>query len=392
MFLKIPRFKHVALQFSSVTNFFINIYILFVLSFFGYLDLAGEGFVVISLVNVFTHGLSANYRNIYLGSTANTSLKKVITFRVQMGIFSMLFCSLIVYFFIGNTNIFFHTALICLTISSWILELFIAKSEKNSLLNKYYFVNIILFILFFPFLIFFNFLISLVFFIFFYILCNIFISKNYFDIFFLKYFISLKNIKINFNLGSLSSFAKTVSNLIWRYSIYILIDKNQSAILFMAFSLGSFYGTLFDISYGAYYLKNLKKKKKIFLRLFFLVYVIAIFFLIYIFKKLSNFDSNEFNLFFYAGLFSLLGSYFSVIALDLRQGLFEIKNKVNFCYKVDFSIYFFNSLIVPFLYLINPNFLIFSYLIAGLFLYFVYNYFYNDEYKYKNKYKYKFYI
>jgi hypothetical protein len=205
--------------------------------------------------------------------------------------------------------------------------------------------------------------------------------KNYFDIIFIKIFISSKNIKVNFHLGALSSFAKTASNLVWRYSAYILIGKSQSAILFMAFSLGSFYGTLFDISYGAYFLKKLKKNKKVFLRLSFLVYVIAILFLIYIFKKFSNLNPGEFELFFYTALFSLVGSYFSVIALDLRQGLFEIKNKVNFCYKVDISIYFFNSLIVPVLYFINPNSLIFSYLIAVLFLYFVYSYIFHYEYK-----------
>ena len=381
MFLKILRFKNIAFQFSSVTNFFINIYILFVLSFLGYLDLAGEGFVVISLVNIFTHGLSANYRNIYLGSAVTTSLKKVIAFRVQMGIVAMLCCSLVVYFFISKNNIFFHTALVFLTISNWILELLIAKSEKNNFLNNSHFASMILFILLFPIFVFFNFSSFVVFFIFFHISCNILMFKNYFDTIFIKIFISSKNIKVNFHLGALSSFAKTASNLVWRYSAYILIGKSQSAILFMAFSLGSFYGTLFDVSYGAYFLKNLKKNKKVFLRLLFLVYVIAILFLIYIFKKFSNLNPGEFELFFYTALFSLVGSYFSVIALDLRQGLFEIKNKVNFCYKVDISIYFFNSLIVPVLYFINPNSLIFSYLIAGLFVYFVYSYIFHNEYK-----------
>ena len=71
------------------------------------------------------------------------------------------------------------------------------------------------------------------------------------------------NFKKNLDLGIYSTFIKTFSNLIWRYSAFLLLGNSKSAILFMAFSLGSFFGTLFDISYGASFLKQIKRKRVI---------------------------------------------------------------------------------------------------------------------------------
>ena len=68
-------FVGLVFQLLSSSNFFLNIYILFVLLFFGFLEIASEGFVIISLVNIFTHGLSGNLRNIYLGSKSYFNLK-----------------------------------------------------------------------------------------------------------------------------------------------------------------------------------------------------------------------------------------------------------------------------------------------------------------------------
>jgi hypothetical protein len=51
-------------QLIALLNFFSNIYIIFLLFIFGYLEIVSEGFVVLSLITIFTQGFSANIRNI----------------------------------------------------------------------------------------------------------------------------------------------------------------------------------------------------------------------------------------------------------------------------------------------------------------------------------------
>ena len=143
-------FVSLVFQLLSISNFFLNIYILFVLLFFGFLEIASEGFVIISLVNIFTHGLSGNLRNIYLGSKNYFNLKNIIVFRITVGIMGIVITTLIAYLIIGKANIFFHIFLIILTVSNWIFELLIARNEKNNLINKFHVINIISLILLFP--------------------------------------------------------------------------------------------------------------------------------------------------------------------------------------------------------------------------------------------------
>ena len=71
----------------------------------------------------------------------------------------------------------------------------------------------------------------------------------------------------------------------------------------MAFSLGSFFGTLFDISYGALFLKKLKHKIYFFLNSFYLAYVLLAYLLVLFFKKFSTFTvaENDINLSICAG-------------------------------------------------------------------------------------------
>ena len=66
-------------QFINIFNFFSNIYILFLLFIFGYLEIVSEVFLVLSLVAIFTQGLSGNIRNIYLGSNV-LNIKKIICY------------------------------------------------------------------------------------------------------------------------------------------------------------------------------------------------------------------------------------------------------------------------------------------------------------------------
>jgi hypothetical protein len=131
-------------QFITLLNFFSSTYIFFVLFILGYLEIISEGFVVLSLVTIFTQGFSANIRNIYLASNL-LNIKKIILFRLLIGVIAFFFVTLLTYVFIGKSYILFHSSIIFLTTVNWILELLIARHEKKSSLNIYHSVNIFFF-------------------------------------------------------------------------------------------------------------------------------------------------------------------------------------------------------------------------------------------------------
>lgn len=368
-------------QIFSVANFFLNVFIVFLFLFFGYHDIAAQGFVVISISNIFTYGFSGNARNIYLGSKKILSLKKIIFFRLLISLIAILSSSIVIYFFLSKPNFFYLFSILILTVSSFIFELLIARTEKNDLPNKYYALNLFLFFVNSIILIYFQLLNFFVIYVFIYVFINCFLFKNFFkNLFFadIKFFVNLQK---NLNIGIYSSFLKSVSNLIWRFSAFILLGDSKSAILFMAFSLGSFFGTLFDISYGALFLKKLKHKIYFFLNSFYLAYVLLAYLLVLFFKKFSTFTVAENDFLYSATLFSLFGSYIIMYALKLRQKYFEIKEMQNFCFKVDIVIYFFNSLIIPIICLINKELVILAYLISSTFFYLMYKIIVNNDFK-----------
>ena len=140
-------YKKILFQLISIFNFFLNIYILLTLLFLNKLEIAGEGFVVISLINIFSYGLSANIRNIYLGNKDGLNIKYFLSFRVRIGLLALFFSAIIVFLFISKENIFFHISLMSLTIINWITEIFIARNEKNNKLNIYHLTSILFFLI-----------------------------------------------------------------------------------------------------------------------------------------------------------------------------------------------------------------------------------------------------
>ena len=116
----------------------------------------------------------------------------------------------------------------------------------------------------------------------------------------------------------------------------------------MAFSLGSFFGTLFDISYGASFLKQIKKSINLFLNTIFFIYFLLVSILVIVFKKFSYLTVSEFEYFYLATYISLC-SYVIMYALQYRQKLFEVKACKIYVLNM-ISIYFFNALIIPLLY------------------------------------------
>ena len=365
-------YKKLLFQLITLSNFFLNIYILIILLSIGRLGIAGEGFVVISLINVFTYGLSANIRNIYLENKKIINIKNILFLRIKTGLFALVFSSIIVFFLISKENVLFHITLISLTTVNWIIEIFIARYEKRNKLNIYYALNILFFIIIYPIFAFLNLGENLIFFILLFILINLIIFafpiKNI--IRFRK--IYSKNKKINYNLGISSTFLKTISNLIWRYSIFLILGKSQSALLFLGFSFGSFFGTLFDISYGALFLKNFKKYKYFFLNMIYVIYIFLISIFLFYFVKSSSLSVLELNMLYVTSGFSIVGAYIMIFALDIRQSLFEIKNMQNTYYKIDIYLYVLISALIPILNLISFELIFSAYLIVSIFFYVIY--------------------
>ena len=355
-------------QLITLVNFFSNIYIFFLLFIFGYLEIVSEGFVVISLITIFTHGFSENIRNIYLGSLNAFNLKKIILFRIFIGVIGLFLTIILSYIFIGKSYILFHFSLIFLTITNWNIELILARFEKTKQINIYYNINFIFFLISSLISIFINNIFLLSIFIFLNSLLNILIFLNFFRKVFNQNLV-LRNIK--FNIGIISTLFKTLINFFWRYFIITFVGKSDSSILFIGFALGSFFGTLFDISYGSLFLKKIKNKN-LFINSFFIAYIFVVFLFIYFIKILSYFENEKFNNLLYTTIFSISGVYFLILSLRQRQLLFE---KIEFrvmCYKADIYINFFNFLIVPFLYYLDKKYLTLSYFASSLFSYCVY--------------------
>jgi len=366
-------------QLIALLNFFSNIYIIFLLFIFGYLEIVSEGFVVLSLITIFTQGFSANIRNIYLGSSDVLNLKKIILFRIYIGTIGCLITSLSSYIFIGKSYILFHISLIFLTVINWILELAIARYEKIKTINIYYIINFLFFLFSTLSLIFLRNIFFLSIFLFCNSLLNILIFRKVFrNIFNQNLFFK----KLNINLGIFSTLLKTVANFSWRYFVIIFFGRSEASFLFMGFTLGSFFGTVFDISYGALFLKKFNNKKLL-INIFFIIYIFIVSFFIYLIKAFSYFDNEQFNILFTTTIFSIFGGYLTILALSRRQLFFEEIKFRKMCYKVDICIYLFNFLIIPVLYYLNKQYITMSYFVSSLFFYFIYTILFKNVYSKK---------
>lgn len=377
------RLNLIFFQVFSISNFFLNIFIVFTFLFFGYHDIAAQGFISISICNLFTYGFSGNIRNIYLGSKNTVSIKEIVLFRLVISLVALFVSSFVVYFFISKLNFYYLLGIIILTVTSFVFELLIARTEKTNTINKYHAFNVLIFFISIFFLISFDLLQIFLIFVLLHVLLNFIFFRKIFKNITKEKVKFILNFKKNLDLGIYSTFIKTFSNLIWRYSAFLLLGNSKSAILFMAFSLGSFFGTLFDISYGASFLKQIKKSINLFLNTIFFIYFLLVSILVIVFKKFSYLTVSEFEYFYLATYISLCGSYVIMYALQYRQKLFEVKALQNICFKYDINIYFFNALIIPLLYFINIDFVVMAYLISSIYFYITYKIFVKNKYEKK---------
>jgi hypothetical protein len=360
-------------QLASFLNYYSVLYIAVLFFIFKKLVSASELFLIISLTSIFTHGFSANLRNIYLGSRKLIDIKKIISIRLIIATVSSIISSILVIYFFNDEFILINFILILLIFTNWIQELIIARLEKKEVFSIIYFINQLFFFIFSTIFVYFDFILFLIFLILFYICVNILIFRNIF----IEAIINIKSIKkkifkkLNLNIGFLSTILKTSVNFYWRFIIIFFVGKETASFLFIGFMLGSFFGTLFDISYGSYFLKKIRNKN-IFINSIFIIYVFIILIFLYIVKKYSNYNYEQFQILMKTTFYSIIGSYFMVAALHARQQLYELISYRRTCYKADIFIQIMNFVFVPIVYFLNKDFLTFSYLLSSIFFYLMY--------------------
>ena len=363
-------------QILNLINFFSPIYIAFVFFLIKKIETVSDIFIVVSFITIFTQGFSANMRNIYLGSKIFLEFKIIILIRILIGIFAFLLTVYIFNFYFLNINNNFRVidSIVFLAVINWIFELVIAKLEKEKSFNLYYFLNVLFLFISVPFAVYIENSFYLPILIVTYTLINIYI----FRFLFFEILIEINRLKskiskkIYFKIGIISTLLKTLVNFSWKFFIVLFVGKEQATFLFIGFTVGSFYGTLFDISYGAKFLKELKNKK-LFMNTLFIFYVFLIIIFLFILKNFFNFNTIEINKLIFPICLSVIGAFIMINALMVRQNYYELTNYRLSCYKADIFIQCLNFLIVPFLYYLDHRFIASAYLFSSIFYFLIFS-------------------
>lgn len=162
-----------------------------------------------------------------------------------------------------------------------------------------------------------------------------------------------------------SSFSMIFANFVSRSLIFLSIDKNIAGILFASFAIGSFPGTVFNNTFGPFLVKK-KIKIPIFFKFFFVIVFSVLIFLILAMRNLNinYFSDNE--ILYFTSLISLLGSFFMVYSLYIRQeALQNFFNNQNFIFSFDILLNL--TLILLIIFIIYTNVTILYYFILLIF-------------------------
>jgi glycosyltransferase involved in cell wall biosynthesis len=172
----------------------------------------------------------------------------------------------------------------------------------------------------------------------------------------------------------LSSFSQVFSGIFWRFCIYYLFEKSIAGLLFAAFTLGSFSGTLFNLILGPAYVNRKIKlsrmiKFSIFIGFIFILFInIKIYFnLEYTYQSFEHYIFKVDKLFFITTMHSILGSFFMTYAMYQRHKMIFFQNKKQEVFIKDFIFNFTISALFLFLYtLSNVDGIVYLYLISSL--------------------------
>jgi hypothetical protein len=342
-----------------------------IFTIFGQSTLAAELGLVYSIISFFNLVFSYNVKNLILLDNNLNFAKKTFIFRFFLAIFS-----LIIFFFFkhlmffNSDNLMFLTTLIIT--QSWLIEIALITYEIKKKYNFFYIYS--LFYIFFYFAIllnliiynnyYFSHILVIISLINFFLILS-FNFNNYNEI---KNVVKKKIFNFENNLAFYSSFSIILSIVIWRFFIYYNFEKSIAGILFSAFAIGSFSGTIFFNSISPTFInQNIKITKYLNIYSIFILCLIFILSFIFFNKNLIGLNLNEDNLlFFKCTIISILGSPLI---------LFSIKNRISF-YKIEkyrFKIHIldifssiFISMIPVFLFYIEKNLVIYSYFLSSI--------------------------
>lgn len=356
-------------------NLFIPTFLLIISSLFQDYVLTAELGILIGINIMFTQIFSANIRSLIIYKNNTKSLFSYIYFRLIISLVLMLI-NLIVLKFLNYSNFLLLLQVSIMILLQWQIELILTSYEikkKNYKFTYYIFLSLLFIFLILLDFIFIN---NLVFII---IVYNLILGYFLINSFFKekKKIYSLKKILFS-SLNSdafFSSFSISLVNLVWRFLIIFLCGKILAGIYFASFAIGSLPGTVFNNSFGPTIInKNIKIKRKI--KIVLLCYITALILLAYLTYSIKDFIFiDNFATQILATSLSLVGSFFMIQGLFIRQYLIQ-KTKYHLnVFRYDVLYAFFLSIIVPILYFIGgPKLIILSFLCSSIISYILYNF------------------
>jgi len=191
-----------------------------------------------------------------------------------------------------------------------------------------------------------------------------FFSKNNLKNYFFRHF-NLVSIlkKKSFKYALTSSALNNMGVLLWRCSLFFLVDPKNIAIYFTCFALASFPGTIINLSIGPTIVKELSKKNLFLLFSLTTVLILYVFFVYNYFSLTLNLSSFEQN---FLLKFSLIGTFMMVGSIIIRHYFLRNQSLRNSVYKFDYFYSLFLSFLVPIIYMINPTYIYLSYFYSSI--------------------------
>ena len=380
-------------------NFFLpsSMVVFFYLS--GNSEIAAESGIFVILGISITQILSSNMRSLAIANkVVKINLDSYFIFRF---LFSISYLTILFFLILPNWNLHYPNfvfILSCTILFQWVFETKLVKFELQNNLFKQYILLVCYIIIGIVsiFLAINNNLLSLNYLLFLFctyifvfslkdfllIIKNI--NSNSFSFFLVKKYIR------NFRYSALfSSFSQVLSGIIWRFSIYYLFEKSVAGLLFAAFTLGSFSGTLFNLILGpAYVNTNIRLSR----RIKFFIFIVFVFTLFinatiyfnseYIYQLFQDYIFKADKLFFTVTMHSILGSFFMTYAMYQRHKIIFHQERGQNVFINDFIYNLIIAALLPLLYwLNNVDGIAYLYLISSLIAVIMYKPLSNKSYK-----------
>ena len=365
-------------------NFFLpsSILVFFYLS--GNPEIAAESGIFIALSISITQILSSNMRS--LAITNKAVKKNLVPYFIFRFLFSISYLAILFFLILPNWNLQYPNfvfILSCTILFQWIFETKLVTFEiHNDKFNQlislvcYLIIGIVSILLAINNNIFLlNYLLILFcLYVFGFSLKDFLLIIKNINLHNFSFFLAKKYIE-NYKYSPLySSFSQVFSGIFWRFSIYYLLEKSVAGLLFAAFTLGSFSGTLFNLILGPAYMNTkirLGRKIKFFI---FMVFVFILFInvniyfnLEYTYQLFQDYLLKVDKFFFTVAMHSILGSFFMTYAMYQRHKMIFLQNKIQSVFIKDFMFNFTISALFLLLYwLFNVDGIAYLYLISSL--------------------------